>query len=282
MKKKSTQKNRKTIITQLSWMGVLVASLALFVTCYEFTTLDQPEQGFTNTPFEVPVVLKQDGEADFNYDLKDLGCFGIQLPEGWTVKDSIEYSVKGTYVAVDPFQPYEFIGYIVQSDDYNKMYEDSVGSKEGYYWWGGISSDSAHVDKLDSISFTVTIIPDGQVGNFELQYAMGTLDYWERHPVAVISDMMPITISDNTNVNDYLKNQISVYPIPAADVLTVDVGNIRTGEIQLFDVTGKLQKELSFISGVNRINVGDYDSGIYVLKVKTSAGEYSQRIFITR
>ncbi len=282
MMKKSTSKNRKTRMTHLTWLGVLVASLALFVTCYEFTTLDQPEQGFTNTAFEVPVVIKQDGEGDFNYDLNDLGCFGVQLPEGWTVKDSIYYSVKGTYVELDPFQPFEYNGYIIQNDDYNQMYEDSVGSKDGYYWWGGLSSDTAYVDNLDSISLTLTIIPDEQVGNFELQYAMGTLDDWSRHPVAVISDMMPITISDNTNVNDYLQNQISVYPVPAVDMLTVDVGNIRTGEIQVFDVTGKLQKELKFTSGINRVNVSDYDSGIYILKVKTSAGEYSQRIFITR
>lgn len=282
MTKKSTQKNRKTRITHLSWVGVLIASLILFVTCYEFTTLDQPEQGFTNTAFEVPVVIKQDGEADFNFDLNDLGCFGVQLPEGWTVKDSIYYSVKGTYVELDPFQPFEYNGYIIQNDDYNQMYEDSVGSKDGYYWWGGLSSDTAYVDNLDSISLTLTIIPDDQVGEYELQYAMGTLDDWSRHPVAVISDFMPITISDNTNIKNYLEEQVSIYPIPANNVLNVDVGNISRGDIQLFDIAGKLQKEIQFNSGVNKINVNDYESGVYILKVRTSAGEYSQRVFITK
>lgn len=283
MKSNSTTSKRKTLITQLTWMGALVVSIVLFVQCYEFTTLLQPQEGFTNTPFEVPVVIKQDGDSDFNNDLKDYGVFGIQIPEGWTIKDSIEYSVKGTYVTVDPFQAFEYTGFVIASEEYSQMYEDSVGSKEGYYWWGGLSSDIAHVDNLDSISLTITVIPDGQVGEFELQYAMGTLDYWERTPVAVISDMMPITITEGgTNVNaPDAQAMISMYPIPAYRILNIDAGVITSGTIQLFDITGRMVSETLAQSGINRIDVAQFEQGLYIVKILTPGFEYSQKVFIT-
>ena len=79
MEKKSTSRN-KTRLTHLTWMGVLVGSIILFATCYEWALLDQPTEGFTNSSFQVPIVIKQDGVGDFAYDLKNLGCFGVLLP----------------------------------------------------------------------------------------------------------------------------------------------------------------------------------------------------------
>jgi hypothetical protein len=287
MKEKSTQK-RRTKLTHLTWLGVLMAAAFLFATCFEFTTLNQPTQGYINTSFDVPIVLKPGEGHNFAAQLDDLGCFGILLPEGWTVEeDSFFYRVRGTFND-EPVGPIHDTGYVVYDETYAIMYEDSVGSDEGYYWWGGLTNDTVNVDNLDSMTLTITITPGDSAGDFELQYAVGTLDWEYSYPIArrkdndvwAISDKMPITIIDNTSVKEYLKGQISIYPNPVAELLTVDVGDVRKGSIELIDMTGRLHFSKKFKSEVNTIDVSDYPAGTYILRVDTKKGDYSQKVMI--
>jgi hypothetical protein len=282
MEKKSTSRKNKTIFTHLTWLGVLAASIILFATCYEWALIGQPTEATSNSSIDVPIVIKQDGEGDFAHDLDDLGCFGVLLPDGWTVDDSIEYSVKGVYQN-EPVGPYNDTGWVIHSMDQSQMYEDSVGpAPEGYYWWGGLSSDTAHVDNLDSISLTITINVGDTTGEFTITYAFGTLDFWERNPVALISDPMDLTVTAPTNVARYLEGEISVYPNPVSDILSVNVGGITHGEIRLYDIAGRLQMERTINSKVNRFDISQYPSGPYILKVRTDQGDYTQKILLRK
>ncbi|KAF5422965.1 MAG: hypothetical protein C5S45_01605 [Candidatus Methanocomedens sp.] len=306
MEKKSTTKKNKTLFTQLTWLGVLAVSVVLFATCYEWTTIGQPTEAYTNSSFEVPIVLgvAEGSEGNFNeISLNDYGCFGIMLPEGWTVDDSIAYSVKGVYIN-EPIGPFDDTGWIIYDVVYAQMYEDSAATDyesrpingwkgnvsnydtpDGYYWWGGLSSDTAFVDNLESISLTITINTDDQTGEFDLRYAMGTLD-WEKMRTPIVegglSELQTITISEATNVEEYLQREVSVYPNPATDMLNINVGGVREGEIQIIDITGKVHLERTVTSKVNRFDVSGYSPGLYIMKVRTDAGEYSQKVLIRR
>jgi len=252
----------------------------------------------------VPIVLKPHPDANFVFQGENLGCFGVLLPIGWTVEDSIPYNSKGENHE-EPITLYEDTGWIIYNEVYAQMYEDSAAidyesriisgwndeqfesvrnysTPEGYYWWGGLTSDTTRVGHLDSITLTVTIHTDDQIGDFELQYAMGTLDYWPRTPVVEggLSDLMPITISYNTGVNMYLESQISVYPNPAVNVVTVDLGNVRSGDIQLIDMIGRIRYERQIHSSQQVIEVSDLPAGTYLLRVSTEDGDYTQKVLV--
>jgi hypothetical protein len=285
MKRTSTKSKFVTKLTQFSWLGALIIAALIFTRCYEWTSIDQPSTAAPNSSFDVKITLKQDAEAieagDFAYDLYDLGVFGVQLPEGWTIEnDSFYYSIKG--VLQNDVMPYEYEGYITYDQTYATMYEDSIPSDDGYYWWGGVS-DSAHVDNLDSIYVELTILTDDQLGTFNLQYGMGTMDWPEgRMPVAEggLSPKVPITIEVPSNVKRYLKKQVSVYPNPASEIMNVDVGEVESGKLQLFNIAGQLQYDVAISDQLNMIDVSSFAPGSYFLKVSTEKGAYSKKVLV--
>lgn len=276
MKEKSTTRN-KTRLTHLTWLGLLLGAAFLFATCYEWTTIDQPAAADPDSSFDVHMVLKPTETSDFAYDLVDVGCYGVLMPEGWGIEnDSFYYNIKGVFQ--DNPGPYEYEGYVVYDEAFTQMYEDSVGSEEGYMWWGGLS-DTAHVDNLDSIIINLTIMTDDQVGTFELQYAIGTLDGEDTYPARNISPKVPITIGA-TNVKRYLKKQLSVYPNPATSMLTIDVGELESGSLHLYNIAGQLQYETVINTRLNTIDVSGYASGTYFLNVSNDQGSYSKKVLI--
>jgi len=66
---------------------VLISSLLLLTGCYEFESINQPDYANPNSTFDVPITVKIEGGAD---DITPY--FGILLPNGWSVGDSISYS----------------------------------------------------------------------------------------------------------------------------------------------------------------------------------------------
>lgn len=276
MQEKSTKKN-KTRLTHLTWLGLLMGAAFLFATCYEWTTIDQPAIANPDSSFDVHMVLKPTATADFAYDLRDVGSYGVLMPEGWTIeKDSFYYNVKG--VLQDNPAPYESEGYIVYDEEITQMFEDSVGSDDGYKWWGGLS-DTTHADNLDSIIINLTINTDAQLGDFELQYAIGTLDGEDTYPARNISPKVPITIAP-VNVKRYLKEQLSVYPNPASGMLSIDVGELESGSLHLYNISGQLQYEKEINTRLNTLDVSSYAAGTYFLKVSSDKGSYSKKVLI--
>jgi len=281
MKRTTTKSKLVTKLTHFSWLGALIIAALIFTRCFEWTSIDQPAVAAPNSSFDVKITLKQDGEGDFAHNLYNMGVFGVQLPEGWTIEnDSFYYSIKG--ILQNETLPYEYEGYITYDQSYATMYEDSIPSDDGYYWWGGVS-DSSHMDNLDSIYVELTILTDDQLGNFNLQYGMGTMDWPEgRLPVAEggLSPKVPITIEESTSVKRYLKKQVTVYPNPASEFMHVDVGEVKAGSLQLFSITGQLEYGQSIESKENTIDVSSFAPGTYFLKVSTDEGSYSKKVLV--
>jgi hypothetical protein len=277
MERKSTSKKIKTRLVHFSWLGALIIAALVFTRCYEWTTIDQPDTAAPNSSFDVRLVMKPTESSDFGFDLFDEGVYGIQLPEGWTVKnDSFMYNIKGINNADQT--PFQYESYVVYDQFYATMYEDSIPSDAGYYWWGGLS-DSARVDNLDSIYIEITINTDADEGEFFLQYAIGTLDGDDTYPARNISDKVPITISA-VNVKRYLKKQLNVYPNPASELLNIDLGDIEEGAIQLYNTSGQLKYEESISRSLMTIDISNYPVGTYFLKVSNGKGSYAKKVLI--
>ena len=87
----------------------------------------------------------------------------------------------------------------------------------------------------------------------------------------------PVIITYNGTeyrASDLNEEQISIYPIPANDAITIEAFNLPGSEAAayLYNTTGLLVKSesISLIDGVGTLNVCNVDSGIYILVLKSA------------
>lgn len=77
-------------------------------------------------------------------------------------------------------------------------------------------------------------------------------------------------------VNDNLKDVVSIYPNPTSDILNVAVpSNVEIISAQLYDVLGK-DTGLRLVNGT--MNTSNLSRGVYLLTLKTSAGDLTQKV----
>jgi hypothetical protein len=74
-----------------------------------------------------------------------------------------------------------------------------------------------------------------------------------------------------TGINDLLPNSISVYPIPSADILYVDMKDV-TGyaALEVMDMTGREILSQPVKSKIEQIDISGLDKGIYLLRIKAT------------
>ena len=68
------------------------------------------------------------------------------------------------------------------------------------------------------------------------------------------------------NVPEIEKNNMTVYPNPATNKFTVDLGNDEKANIQLFNLVGQMVYNET-ITGRADVKVANLHSGVYMLKV---------------
>lgn len=93
------------------------------------------------------------------------------------------------------------------------------------------------------------------------------------------SPLYEITLSVE---NNNLFNSLSVYPVPAEDIISVKWTENYPSDLRLFDSSGKLlyfEKERS-LSNTYQINISDYNSGIYYLRINNERGVATKKIII--
>ncbi len=96
---------------------------------------------------------------------------------------------------------------------------------------------------------------------------------------AVLMDNFTITGSVNTDNLTTEEVTIEVYPNPAGDVLYISY----TEDIlsyQIFDITGKLMRSMRKNNNLKTIDLGDIESGYYLLKLQTKSNKNLVKKFI--
>jgi hypothetical protein len=95
--------------------------------------------------------------------------------------------------------------------------------------------------------------------------------------------MVKIVVIDDINTiydTDFSKT-VNVYPNPAKDILNIDVTNNKISTIQICDLTGKnVLRKKSLTKGANEINVSTLETGVYILRIKSIDGIYTEKIMI--
>ncbi len=133
----------------ISFLGFLILT-----GCYEFDFVNQPFTADPNSSFEVQISVIKENTAD------SIVYFGVLLPVGWTIPDSILYTNSTTNESA----------YVVYSDSLSQQMS-IIDPNLNYYWWvgetyaGGNNNDTFYTD--------LTIVTDNQTGGFFLDYMLG-------------------------------------------------------------------------------------------------------------
>ncbi len=259
---------------------VFVFSTLFFVGCYEWRNIIQPDTATINSHFDVFVSAQDDGNPDndwTNPDLIDYGLFGIMLPDGWTVKDSIPFTI----VCTDP--EYTNSGILLYSEARSQTLRDSIPPPPGYYWWGSATASEASMVYFDSLYFEPRIYTGNTPGEYFLRYAIGDVDYWDRNPADDISDPIPITLIDNTGIGELLtKSNVSLYPNPATDQLNIDFEEYgrEVIDMEIVDMTGKIVRAGQLVDNKTTISLNGLQKGVYFVKLQNGQLSESHKILI--
>lgn len=278
--------SKKSTILAVAILSFLTA--VIFIGCYQFRVIHQPTDGYTNSYFDVPIVCERDndpglGDDEWANTLQNIGLFGVMVPDGWTVKDSIAYTI----ISKDP--SLNNTGFLVFSMAHTKTLRDSIPPTAGYHWWGAITDRVAELTQLDSFYFTPRIKTDGKVGTFFLRYAVGDKDYWDRNPAdrfnygGGLSDPISINITSNVGVSELLsKANVSLFPNPTEGNLHVNLNGYKSEVIQMniYNAAGKLVKSDEILKASNEYDLSNLPKGVYVVELRNGNNKSSSRIVL--
>lgn len=128
------------------------------------------------------------------------------------------------------------------------------------------------------LKFTVMIDP-GDAGAGQLRYNVHAAED-QANVVEVIFDVTGIVSINPIS----LDNQVQIAPNPVSDVLTLraTTGKLEKGEAQVYDLSGKLLREVS-VKGIDAldINVQSLPEGAYLLRYISKEGIVTRRFLKT-
>lgn len=269
--------------TWLTLAGILFLISVAIIGCYQFRSINQPSTGYTNSYFDVPIVAERDEdpnltEEDWANTLINIGLFGVMVPDGWTVDDSIPYTIISKNLALNNS------GFLIYNAVHTQILEDTIPALPGYHWWGAITDRNAELTSLDSLYFTPRIRTNDQTGTFYLRYAIGDKDYWDRNPAdqynygGGLSDPISIVISHGVGTDELLAAaNVSIYPNPTQGQLNIKLTGY-TAEVvalRIVNMQGVVAKTGEILSSRSTINISDLPKGLYF--VELSNGKQSSR-----
>ena len=75
-----------------------------------------------------------------------------------------------------------------------------------------------------------------------------------------------------------LNNKLTVYPNPTTGILNIDLKDLKTTSVELYDLNGCLLTSQKTETINSALNISDLSTGIYLLKVATENGSITKRI----
>jgi hypothetical protein len=88
--------------------------------------------------------------------------------------------------------------------------------------------------------------------------------------------MINLVVDESLSVGDQLSEVSSIYPNPMTDVLNIKVpANVEITKATLYDILGK---DTGIKASNATMNTAGLTAGIYMLKVETSAGTFTQKV----
>lgn len=87
-----------------------------------------------------------------------------------------------------------------------------------------------------------------------------------------------ITVDIPTGINDVLKSSIQIYPNPVVTDLNIKFEKSEDRMIYIYDVKGQIQHQQESFSNLEQLNISNFKSGMYILKIQSESGTVNYKI----
>ena len=232
------------------------------------------------------------------YDENRLFDYRLTYLKGAAIIHTIRYMINNDSLFFSFLQDYttDFTDSVASGDDFR----DYLGLKTGidftnffnewYYGEGHPIYNVVWSQEADTITMKINQTTSTSITTFfsnpfdiKLSYSGGDtiIRYSPSANTDIVKFIIPNTVNaiaidpDNWIVNEegtivvgnrkIEANLLNIYPNPANEILYIQ--NLNNSEIQIFDISGKLIFENQAISGNLNIDVSNYNSGLYFIKV---------------
>lgn len=185
--------------------------------------------------------------------------------------------VRATLVWLDPPKNADLLPYVLNSRIpmlVNDLDMRIMNSSQTYMPWTlDVENPSAAAVPGDNVLDNVEqiLIPTPQAGNH-------TLTITHKNNLLSPTQNFALVISGarllNTGTEDIRENSVSVFPVPAKDVLNIS-GLTGDAEIQIIDMNGRIVKNEKLNS--TALNVQSLESGSYILMITTDEGTTAKK-----
>jgi hypothetical protein len=92
-----------------------------------------------------------------------------------------------------------------------------------------------------------------------------------------------VGVEQCTGIAEASAKTIHIYPNPASEYITVDAGDISDMiTIQLFDIMGRMIFSQASFDNLTTINLSQFSSGSYFLRIEANNSTYTAKQFIIR
>ncbi|HFC00142.1 MAG TPA: T9SS type A sorting domain-containing protein, partial [Phaeodactylibacter sp.] len=96
-------------------------------------------------------------------------------------------------------------------------------------------------------------------------------------PATLVFTKAPETTGAN---NPQLAQEIQVFPNPASEKINIDLGNLNGIQLQVFNNFGQILLKKNIPTSNTELNVKDWNTGVYFVKIKTEEGVVSKRLVL--
>ena len=154
-------------------------------------------------------------------------------------------------------------------------WSDVTGASSYEYQYSTTSDFSANVTSNTTALSTATIPT----------LSLNTTYYWRARAVSSTAGTWSSTRSFTTiqfgvGVGNVAKNEVKIYPNPAADVLNLT--NLKNADIEVYNILGAQMRSLVNVSGNVTVNVADLANGAYFVTVKSADFTTTKKITVNR
>jgi photosystem II stability/assembly factor-like uncharacterized protein len=211
------------------------------------------------------------GVGPHTIDYKSSGNKEISL----TIKDSVNQKTTSTFIEIDSLAPGTIdsirgpkIVDLTGIDSVSKTYSAPQFHDVTYYWsvpyvWSG-NSDSS------SIKINFSGPPTEEKIYVNAINACGTSSY----------NFSIKTIDEETSIRKTTEDNIKIYPLPAYKMLNLD--NVKKARIKIYNMNGILIDSFISSKSTKRINIKDYNNGLYIIHINKKGNSIKKKIIISK
>jgi len=249
--------------------------------CYEFAYVIQPNVVAPNSTFDVTLCVQPSEEGLRDNFAPSYGCLGIMLPEGWTVEDTIKYTLNMQ-------EPYDTLkSFLFQNDSVSSFLMETKPIPSGYYWWGAKTLEEVSLLTF-SEGFVYVKMTAGPVnGEFNVKYVLGDYgNYYKDHPEDLFgirdsTELLTIKVDQVSAVNSWKNEDWNIYPNPSDGEVFVRLDDL-SGEVtmRIYDLNGKLKKSALLRKSLNSVDLSSYPKGTYIISLEKRGEIETKKVII--